>query len=67
MLKLYLQKTLLTGQYTISLQLMIKTPDRRTELWSAQGALALKAISIVIGGQLKPVLSHNFYHLADTV
>ncbi len=43
---------------------MIKTPDRRTELWSAQDALVLKAISMVLGGQLKPVLSHNCYHLA---
>ena len=62
--KPYLQKTLLTGQYTRGSQLVIKTPDRRTELWSAQDALVLKAISIVLCEHLKPVLSHNCYHLA---
>ena len=40
------------------------TPDRRTELWSAQDALVLKVISIVLGEHLKPALSRNCYHLA---
>ncbi len=39
------------------------TPKRRTELWSAKDALVLKAISIVLGEHLKPVLSHSCYHL----
>ncbi len=43
---------------------MINTPDRRTELWSAKDALVLKAMSIVLGEHLKPVLSYNCYHLA---
>lgn len=41
------------------------TPGRRTELWSAQDALVLKAMAIVLGEHLKPVLSHNCYHLAS--
>ena len=62
--KPHLQKTLLAGEYTISSQIVITTPGRRTELWSAKDALVLKAISIVLGEHLKPVLSHNGYHLA---
>ena len=62
--KPHLQKTLLAGEYTISSQIVIKTPDRRTELWSAKDALVLKAISKVLGEHLKPVLSRNCYHLA---
>ena len=62
--KPHLQKTLLAGEYTISSQIVIMTPDRRTELWSAKDALVLKAISIVPGDHLNPVLSHNCYHLA---
>lgn len=61
--KPHLQKTLLRGKYTFSSQLVIKTPDRRIELWSAEDALVLKAISIVLGEHLKPVLSLNCYHL----
>ncbi len=41
------------------------TPERRTELWSARDALVLKAMAIVLGEYLKPVLSHNCYHLKD--
>ncbi|MHC4139177.1 MAG: reverse transcriptase/maturase family protein [Planctomycetota bacterium] len=62
--KPHLQKTLLAGEYTISSQIVIKTPDRRTELWSAKDALVLKALSIVLSEYLKPVLSRNCYHLA---
>lgn len=59
-----LQKRLLAGKYTISSQIVINTPGRRTELWSAKDALVLKAISIVLGEHFKPVLPHNCYHLA---
>jgi hypothetical protein len=45
--KTYLQKTLLAGEYTFSSQLVINTPERRTELWDAMDALVLKAMSIV--------------------
>ena len=62
--KPHMQKTLFDGEYTISSQIVIMTPDRRTELWSAKGALVLKAISIVLSEHLKPALSHNCYHLA---
>ncbi len=58
-MKLHLQKRLLAGEYTISSQIVIMTPERRTALWSAKDALVLKAISIVLGEHLKPVLSHN--------
>ncbi len=44
------------GEYTISSQIVIKTPDRRTELWSTQDALVLKAMSIVLGEHLKPIV-----------
>ena len=54
----------LAGEYDIGSQIVINTPERRTELWSAKDALVLKAISIVLGEHLKPVLSHNCYHLA---
>ncbi len=60
-----LQKALLAGEYTISSQIVINTPGRRTELWSAKDALVLKAISIVLGECLKPVLSYDCYHLKD--
>ena len=63
--KPHLQKRLLAGEYAISSQIVINTPNRRTELWSAKDALVLKAISIVLGEHLKPMLSHNCYHLAD--
>ncbi|MCP4267246.1 MAG: hypothetical protein GY777_17025 [Candidatus Brocadiaceae bacterium] len=45
--KPHLQKRLLRGEYSISSQIVIKTPERRTELWSARDALVFKAISIV--------------------
>ncbi len=61
--KPHLQKRLLRGEYTISSQIVIKTPERRTELWSAKDALVLKAMAIVLGEHLKPVLSQNCYHL----
>ncbi len=57
--KPHLQKTLLAGKYTFNSQMEIKTPDRKTELWSAQDALVLKAMAIVLGEHLKPVLSRN--------
>ncbi len=60
-----MQKTLLAGEYTISSQIVINTPDRRAELWSAKDALVFKAMSIVPEEHLKPVLSHNCYHLKD--
>ncbi len=62
---IFLQKRLLRGEYSISSQTVINTPDRRTGLWSAKDALVLKAISIVLGEHLKPVLSHNCYHFKD--
>ncbi|MCP4266981.1 MAG: hypothetical protein GY777_15655 [Candidatus Brocadiaceae bacterium] len=61
--KPHLQKRLLAGEYSISSQIVIKTPDRRMELWSAKDALVLKAMSIVLGDHLKPVFSRNCYHL----
>ncbi len=57
--KTQLQKALLAGEYTISSQIVINTPGRKTELWSAKDALVLKAMSIVLGEHLKPVLSYN--------
>jgi RNA-directed DNA polymerase len=56
---------LLAGEYNISSQIVIHTPERRTELWSAKDALVLKAISIILGDHLKPVMSRNCYHLKD--
>ena len=61
--KPYLQKRLLAGEYSISSQIVISTPERRTELWSAKDALVLKAMSIVLGEYLKPEMSNNCYHL----
>ncbi len=58
-LKPHLQKTLLAGEYTISSQIVIKTPDRRTEIWSAKDALVLKAMSIVLCEHLKQGSSPN--------
>ncbi len=57
-----LQKALLAGEYNISSQIVINTPERRAELWHAKDALVLKAISMVLGEHLKPVLSHSCYH-----
>ncbi len=61
--KAQLQETLLSGEYTFSSQKLIITPDRRIELWSATDALVLKAMAIVLGGHLRPVLSGDCYHL----
>jgi len=63
--KPHLQKALLAGEYTFSSQLVINTPERKTELWDAKDALVLKAIAIVLGEHLKPVLTRNCYHLKD--
>ena len=59
-----LQKTLLAGEYTFSPQTQIRIPDRTIELWGALDSLVLKAMAIVLGEQLEPVLSHKCYHLA---
>lgn len=58
-----LQKTLLAGEYTFSPQVKIRMQDRTIELWSAQDALVLRAMAIVLGEHLAPVLSRNCYHL----
>ena len=57
----YLQENILSVHKS-----WINTLERRTELWSAKDALVLKAISIVLGKHLKPVLSRNCYHLAGS-
>ncbi len=61
--KAHLQETLLSGEYTFSSQRLIITPDRRMELWCAQDALVLKAMAIVLGKHLRPILSSDCYHL----
>ncbi len=58
-----LQKALLDGEYTFSPQVRIRMPDRTIELWSAQDALVLKAVALVLGEFLGPILSRNCYHL----
>ncbi len=65
--KPHLQKTLLRGEYTISSQIVIKTRDRRTELWSAKDALVLKAMAVVLCEHLKPVMSLIVITLRGTV
>ncbi|MGR3316916.1 MAG: reverse transcriptase domain-containing protein [Candidatus Anammoxibacter sp.] len=62
-IKPWLQKALISGKYTFSSQKEILLPDRRIELWSAMDSLVLKAMSIVLGEYLGPVLSNNCYHL----
>jgi retron-type reverse transcriptase len=59
-----LQKTLLAGEYTFSPQTKIRIPERTIELWNALDSIVLKAMAIVLGEYLEPVLSHNCYHLA---
>ncbi len=59
-----LQKTLLAGEYTFSPQTEIRIPDRTIELWNALDSIVLKAMAIVLGEHLGPVLSHNCYHLS---
>ena len=63
-IKPWLQETLLAGKYVFTSQKEILLPDRKIELWSAMDAMVLKAISIVLGEHLEPVLSPNCYHLA---
>ncbi len=58
-----LQQSLLAGEYSFSSQAELRMPGGRIELWSALDSLVLKAISIVIGEHLKPILSRNCYHL----
>jgi len=59
-----LQQSLLAGEYSISPQDEFRMPDGSIELWSALDSLVLKAMSIVLGEHLKPIMSHNCYHLA---
>ena len=59
-----MQQSLLAGEYSISPQDEFRMPDGSIELWSALDSLVLKAMSIVLGEHLKPIMSHNCYHLA---
>jgi hypothetical protein len=60
--KPHLQKTLLAGEYTISSQIVIITPDRRTELWCAKDALVLKAMPMVYMW-IRPLALIHLFHI----
>lgn len=67
-----LRQALLTGNYRFSALDRFRTPGDQIELWSAQDALVLKAMAIVLTRRLTPStssgqpprLSKNCYHLA---
>jgi hypothetical protein len=61
--KQVIQATLRTGQYTFSPLREIRTPDETIDVWSAQDALVLKAMSIVLTEHLNPLISKNCHHV----
>jgi len=59
-----LQRRLRNGEYRFSPQDEIRLPDTTLELWQARDSLVLKAMAIVLGNYLAPVLSARCFHLA---
>ena len=62
--KPHVQETLLAGEYEFSPLTELRLPDGETrQLWCAQDALVLKALAIVLGEYLEPILSDRCFHL----
>ncbi len=59
-----MQKTLRTGAYTFGALQELEIDGETIELWQAQDAVVLKAMAMVLGEHLRPVLSPHCYHLA---
>jgi len=59
-----LQNRLLAGIYQFGALTEIRLPDDTIELWRAQDALVLKAMAIVLGHVMNPVLSDRCFHIA---
>lgn len=54
------------GQYRLREQRSVQSQGEVKEIWSAQYALVLKAVAIVLQDVLRPHLSPRCYHLAGT-
>jgi hypothetical protein len=59
-----LQSELLAGRYRCQVTRRVRTDEGVLEIWSAEDALVLKAVALVLGRHLQGVLSQNCYHLA---
>ncbi|NQZ63566.1 reverse transcriptase/maturase family protein [Crocosphaera sp.] len=62
-LKGQIQQQLLNGEYYFSPCKAYKVNDEYVGVWSAQDALVLKAMSLVLSENLTPELSEHCYHL----
>lgn len=61
--KTSIQNQLLEGSYVFGPLTEIRLPGETIELWSSRDSLVLKAIAIVLGEYLQPVMSGDCYHL----
>jgi len=59
-----LQQELLSGEYCFTAQSELRFPDNIIEYWAARDSLVLKAMSIVLGEYLGPVISPRCFHTA---
>ncbi|XOF32603.1 MAG: hypothetical protein ACL93V_11270 [Candidatus Electrothrix sp. YB6] len=59
-----LQHLLLTDSYCFSSQLEIRFPDERLEILTARDSLVLKAMALVLGDELAPLISPACSHVA---
>lgn len=58
-----LQQSLICGGYSFSALQEIRTQSDVIELWCAQDALVLKALAIVVGEHLRPVIPDTCHHV----
>ena len=65
-LKPQIQSQLRSGTYRFQEQPRIRGHGAVTELWAAQDALVLKALTLVLTEHLRPHLSPRCFHLAGT-
>ena len=64
-LKRTIQQKLLTGTYRLEGTRLVRWGDTEVEIWSSEDSLVLKAIAIVLGRELNPLISTSCYHVAD--
>ena len=60
-----LQQTLLRGEFRFSPQVEVRLPDGKLECWCALDSLVLKAMTIVLGMHLAPLISPSCVHIKD--
>lgn len=60
-----LPQSLRSGEYKVSPLVELRLPDGKLECWCAVDSLVLKAMAIVLGKHLEPIISQACVHVAE--